>query len=122
MPLNPIIVIKIFDVWDINFMGPFPCSFANEYIVLAVDYVFKWVEVIPSRTNDVKVDMKFYRENIFTRFGMSHAIITDQGTHFNNRSFDALLKRYSIVHRLANPITCKPVAKLKCPIDKSNRF
>ena len=66
-----------------------------------MDYVSKWVEVIPSRTNDAKVVVKFLRENIFARFGMPHAMISGQGTHFNNRFFDALLKRHSIVHRLA---------------------
>jgi len=55
LPLNPIIVVEIFDVWGIDFMGPFSFSFGSEYILLVVDYVFKWVEVIPSRTNDAKV-------------------------------------------------------------------
>jgi len=63
MPLNPIIVIDIFDVWGINFMGPFPNSFGHEYILLYVD----------------------------------------QGTHFDNRSFDAVFKRYFIIHHLATP-------------------
>jgi len=44
MPLNPIIVVEIFDMWGIDFMGPFPSSFRNEYIVLAMDYISKWVE------------------------------------------------------------------------------
>ena len=70
MPLSPIIVVEIFDVCGIDFMGPFPSSFGNEYILLAVDYVSKWVEAIPSRTNDAKVVVKFLRENIFARFGM----------------------------------------------------
>ena len=103
MPLNPIIVVEVFDVWGIDFMGPFPISFGNEYILLAVDYVSKWVEAIPSRTNDTRVVVKFLRENIFARFGMPRALISDQGTHFNNRSCVALLRRYSIVHRLATP-------------------
>jgi len=72
---------------------PFSSSFENEYILLAVDSVFKWVEAIPSRINDTKVVVKSFRENIFTRFGMPHTIISGQGAHFNNRSFDALLKR-----------------------------
>ena len=79
--------------------------------MLAVDYVSKWVKVIPSRNNDAKVNVKFLRENIFARFGMPSAIINDQGTHFNNRPFDALLKMYSIVHRLALPITPKLVVR-----------
>jgi len=102
-PLSPIIMVKVFDVWGIDFMGPYPSSFGNEYILLAVDSASKWVEAIPSRTNDAKAVVKFLRENIFARFGMPRAIISDQGTYFNNRSFDSLLKGYSIVHRLATP-------------------
>ena len=52
-----------------------------------MDYVSKWVEVIPFRTKDAKVGVKFLTENIFARFGMPHAIISDQVTHFDNRSF-----------------------------------
>ena len=61
-------MVEVFDVWCIDFMGPFPSSFGNEYILLAMDYVSKWVEAIPSRTNDAKVVVKFLRKNIFARF------------------------------------------------------
>ena len=60
MPVNPVIVMEIFDVWGIDFMGPFLSSFGIEYILLTMDYVSKWVEVIPSRTNDAKVVVKFF--------------------------------------------------------------
>ena len=43
LPLSPILIVEIFDVWGIDFMGPFPTSFGNEYILVAVDYVSKWV-------------------------------------------------------------------------------
>ena len=46
MPLQGILVVQIFDVWGIDFMGPFPSSFGNIYILLDVDYVSKWVEAI----------------------------------------------------------------------------
>ena len=59
LPLQLILVIEIFDVWGIDFMGPFPPSFGNEYILVAVDYVSKWIEVIATRTNDHKVVMRF---------------------------------------------------------------
>ena len=59
MPLNPILVVKIFNVWGIDFMGLFSLSFENEYILVMVDYVFKWIEAIATRTNDHKVVMKF---------------------------------------------------------------
>ena len=58
MPLNPIIMVEIFDVWTINFMGLFPSSFVNEYILLTVDYVSKGVDAIPSRSTDAKIVMK----------------------------------------------------------------
>ncbi|GKU89562.1 hypothetical protein SLEP1_g3688 [Rubroshorea leprosula] len=67
MPLNPILVTEIFDCWGIDFMGPFPSSFGYLYILLAVDYVSKWVEAIPCRTNDNKVVVKFLKENVLSR-------------------------------------------------------
>ncbi|XP_043693097.1 uncharacterized protein LOC122643548 [Telopea speciosissima] len=56
LPLNPILVVEIFDVWGIDFMGPFPSSFTYENILIAVDYVSKWVEPMATRTNDHKVN------------------------------------------------------------------
>ena len=63
MPLTPI--IEIFDCWGIDFMGPFPPSCGYLYILLSVDYVSKWVEAIPTRTNDHKFVLKFIKEHIF---------------------------------------------------------
>ena len=83
MPLNPILKIKLFDVWVIDFIGPFPNSFGNQYILITVDYVSKWEEAIPSN--------KFLKENIFSRFWTPRAIISDHGNHFCSRSFEKLL-------------------------------
>ena len=82
MPLNPILIVDIFDVWGIDFMGPFPMSFGHSYILVGVDYVSKWVEAIPCRSNDHKVVLKFLKDHIFARFGVPKAIISDGGTHF----------------------------------------
>ena len=65
MSLHPILTVKIFDVWGIDFMGPFPNSFENLYILVVVDYMSKWVEAVASRTNDNKIVVKFLKENIF---------------------------------------------------------
>ena len=65
MPLTPILIIEIFDCWGLDFMGPFPPSCGYLYILLAVDYVSKWVEAIQMRTNDHKVVLKFLKEHIF---------------------------------------------------------
>ncbi|RVW44407.1 hypothetical protein CK203_070995 [Vitis vinifera] len=77
MPMNPILIVDLFDVWGIDFMGPFPMSFGNSYILVGVDYVSKWVEAIPCKHNDHKVVLKFLKENIFSRFGVPKAIISD---------------------------------------------
>ncbi|KAK6144769.1 hypothetical protein DH2020_021589 [Rehmannia glutinosa] len=87
MPLNLILVIEIFDCWGIDFMGPFPVSFGFIYILVAIDYVSKWIEVIPCRNNDHKTVIKFLKENILSRFGIPRVIISDGGTHFCNKVF-----------------------------------
>ena len=98
---SPILVIEVFDCWGIDFMGPFPPSFGYLYILLAVDYVSKWVEAIPTRTNDHRVVIKFMKENILSHFGMPHTIISDQGKHFCNRPFGVLLAKYGITHKVS---------------------
>ena len=82
-------------------MGPFPPSCGYLYILLSVDYVSKWVEAIPTRTNDHKVVLKFIKEHIFSRFGTPRAIISDGGLHFCNRSFESLLKKYGVTHKVS---------------------
>uniref|UniRef100_A0A2N9HZW8 RNA-directed DNA polymerase n=1 Tax=Fagus sylvatica TaxID=28930 RepID=A0A2N9HZW8_FAGSY len=112
MPMSPILEIEVFDCWGIDFMGPFPQSFGNLYILLAVDYVSKWVEAIACKVNDHKVVLKFLREHIFSRFGMPKAVISDNGKHFCNRPFEVLVKKYGVVHRLStsyHPQTCGQV-------------
>ncbi|PIN22518.1 DNA-directed DNA polymerase [Handroanthus impetiginosus] len=55
MPLNTILEVELFDVWGIDFMGPFIPSFGNMYILVAVDYVSKWVEAAAVPSNDSKI-------------------------------------------------------------------
>lgn len=52
MPLTIVLEVELFDVWGIDFIGPFNSSYNNEYILVAVDYVSKWVEAIATPTND----------------------------------------------------------------------
>ncbi|CAN6580919.1 unnamed protein product [Malus baccata var. baccata] len=99
----PIFVVEIFDVWGIDFMGPFPSSFGFTYILLAVDYVSKWVEAKATRTNDSKVVANFVKTNIFSRFGMPRVLISDGGSHFCNRTIEALLKKYHVTHKVSTP-------------------
>ena len=99
MPQTPILVDEVFDIWGIDFMGPFPPSFGCEYIVLAVDYVSKWVEAKATRRDDAKTVVEFLKTNIFCRHGTPKALISDQGTHFCNRVVAQALKHYGVHHR-----------------------
>ncbi|KAM1282388.1 hypothetical protein ACFX2H_022762 [Malus domestica] len=103
MPQVSILNVEIFDVWGIDFMGPFPSSYGFIYILLAVDYVSKWVEAKATRTNDSKVVADFIRTNIFARFGMPRVIISDGGSHFCNRTIEALLRKYNVNHKVSTP-------------------
>ena len=98
-PMHTILEIELFDLWGMDFIGPFLSLFSNLYILLAVDYVSKWVEAIPTRTNDASVVAKFLRSHIFTRFGTPRALITYGGTHFCNKLVDKVLQKYGEQHR-----------------------
>jgi len=73
--------IEIFDVWSIDFMGPFPKSHYSEYILVAVDYVSKWVEALPCRPTDAKHVQRMFHEVVLPRFGTPKMVISDGGSH-----------------------------------------
>ncbi|GJZ44896.1 reverse transcriptase domain-containing protein [Tanacetum coccineum] len=81
-------------------MGPFPSSKGNKYILVAVDYLSKWVEAKALPTNDARVVVKFLK-SLFARFGTPRAIISDRGTHFCNDQFAKVMSKYGVTHRLA---------------------
>ena len=92
-------------------MGPFPNSFGYLYILVAVDYVPKWVEAIACKTNDHKVVLQFLKDNVFARFGTPLAIIDDRGKHFCNRDFEQLMEKYFITYKVAT-LLCQILPKL----------
>ena len=98
MPLQGILVVQLFDVWGIDFVGPFPASFENIYILLAIEYVSKWVKATSCPKNDANTVVGFLQRNILSRFGTPRTIISDGGSHFQNKVFDKLMGRYGIIH------------------------
>ena len=98
IPLQGIPVVQIFYVWGIDFMGPFPSSFGNIYILLAMDYVYKWVEASSCPRNDAITVVGFIQRNILSRFKAPRTIISDEGNHFANKIFAKLMSRYVIKH------------------------
>ncbi|RDX68527.1 gag-pol, partial [Mucuna pruriens] len=85
---------------------PFLVSNGYSYILLVVDYMSRWVEAIATKTNDAKVIVDFLKSNIFYRFGVPKALISDQGSHFCNRAMSSLLEKYGVVHQI--PIAYHP--------------
>nr|GEV41516.1 reverse transcriptase domain-containing protein [Tanacetum cinerariifolium] len=87
-------------VFDSDFMGPFPNSKEKKYILIAVDYLSKWVEAKALPTNDARVVVKFLK-SLFSRFGTPKAIISVRGTHFCNDQFAKVMSKYGVTHRLS---------------------
>nr|GEY99573.1 reverse transcriptase domain-containing protein [Tanacetum cinerariifolium] len=100
MPQNSIQVCEIFDVWGIDFMGPFPSSRGNKYILLAVNYLSKWVKAKALPTNNARVICKILK-SLFARFGTPRAIISDRSTYFCNNRFAKVMLKYGVTYRLA---------------------
>nr|GEY58098.1 reverse transcriptase domain-containing protein [Tanacetum cinerariifolium] len=100
MAHNSIQVWEIFDVWGIDFMGPFSSSKGNKYILVAVDYLLKWVEAKALPTNDARVVVKFLKL-LFSQFGTPKAIISDRGTYFCNDQFSRVMLKYGVTHHLS---------------------
>ncbi|GJS92274.1 putative nucleotidyltransferase, ribonuclease H [Tanacetum coccineum] len=100
MPLNNIQVCKIFDIWGIDFMGPFPKSYKYEYILVTIDYISKWAEAQALPTNDARVVITFLKK-LFCHFGMPKALISNRGTHFWNKIMERTMKRYGVNHHFS---------------------
>nr|GEY11185.1 reverse transcriptase domain-containing protein [Tanacetum cinerariifolium] len=93
MPQNSIQVCEIFDVWGIDFIGSFPSSRGNKYILVDVDYLSKWVEAKALPTNDARVVCKFLK-SLLAKFGTPRIINSDRGTHFCNDQFVTVMLKY----------------------------
>ena len=65
LPLTSVLEVEIFNVWGIDFVGSFPSSFVNQYILVGVDDMSKWAEALATPTNDAKVVLRFLKK-IFT--------------------------------------------------------
>ena len=81
-------------------MRPFPPLFGNQYILLVVDYVSKWVEAITCPRNDANTVVGFIQRYILSRFGAPRTIISDEGSHFENKLFAKLMRKYGIKHAI----------------------
>jgi transposase InsO family protein len=103
MPLRYNIQIDLFDVWGIDFMGPFKNSHGFEHILVMVDYVSKWVEAMPCCKAFTEESIAMIKSMIFPRFGTPRILINDGGTHFTGKNFKKCLSKLGIEHRISTP-------------------
>nr|GFA47633.1 reverse transcriptase domain-containing protein [Tanacetum cinerariifolium] len=104
-------------------MGPFPSTRGDKYILVAVDYLSKWVEAKALPTNDARVVYKFLK-SLFARFGSPRAIISDRGTYFYNDQFTKVMLKYGVTHRLStayHPQTSGQVEACHLPIELKHK-
>ena len=99
LPLNPIVVQTPFQQWVLDFIGKFKDNSSNGYswILTAMDYFTKWVEVIPTKKATDAIVMDFLEDKIITRFGVPARIITDNGPCFVFDEMSSFCFKYSIV-------------------------
>ncbi|GJY23941.1 reverse transcriptase domain-containing protein [Tanacetum coccineum] len=100
MPTTLLPDVTFVNVKGIDFMGPFSSSRGNKYILVAIDYLSKWVEAKALHTNDARVVCKFLK-SLFARFGTPRAIISDRETYFCNDQFTKVMLKYGVTHRLS---------------------
>lgn len=103
-PLHPIPVGEPFYHIGIDFVGPLPkTKDGNRYIIVAMDYLTKWPEAKPVQEATAAETVKFVYEDIICRHGCPGKILTDRGTHFNNKLLQGLMEKFSIKHLMSTP-------------------
>jgi hypothetical protein len=122
MPLNYNMQIDIFDVWGIDFMGPFTNSNGYEHTLVMVDYVSKWVEAIPCRRASTEESISMIKNVIFPHYGVPRILISDGGTHFTRNSFRKCLSKLGSSIEQPRLTTQKPMVRQKLQIGNSRVF
>ena len=106
MPLRPVMAARAFAKWGIDFVGPIKppvCHTHAEYIIVATNYLTKWVEAKATMKNDARTIAKFLYEYVFTRYGLPIELVSDQGVHFINEVIEFLLEEFMVIHRRSAP-------------------
>jgi len=84
-----------------DLLGPFPLAKGQcKYLLVAVDYFTKWIEVEPLAIILANKVQKFLWKNIITRFNIPHTVIMDNGLQFTNKKLNDFMKRFSITHQI----------------------
>ena len=98
-PLHPLVVVGPFPKWGIDFVHCRPTSIGGHgYIIVAMDYFTKWAEAIPTYAKDGNTTALFLFNHIIARFRIPRAIMTNHGSHFQNKMMVELSTKLGIRH------------------------
>ena len=105
MPLNPSHAQELFERWGLDFISPLKVSRARhcQYIVVATEYLTKWVEARALPDNFAINMAKFLYEQIVIRYGIPIQLMSDRGGHFVNHVIRLLTTEFKIFHSLSSP-------------------
>jgi len=98
-----------FSMWGIDVIGAIESKASNghHFILVAIDYFTKWVEVASYANVIRKVVTKFIKEEIICRYGLPSRIITDNATNLNNKMMSELCEEFNIQHHNSTPYRSK---------------
>jgi hypothetical protein len=100
----PIIVVGPFTKWEIDFTTCHPASArGHRYIIVAVDYFTKWVQAMPTSKNDGETTSLFIFNLIVERFDIPKEIVTDHGSHFQNKMMSELTSNLGLRQENSSP-------------------
>ena len=103
-PLHLVITINPFAKWGIDYMTCNPCSARGHgYIIVAVDYFTKWVEAMPTLSEDGHTMAQFLCNHVISRFEIPQAIVTDHDKHFRDHMVTELTTQLCLRHDSSTP-------------------
>ncbi|MCO5549982.1 hypothetical protein L7F22_003459 [Adiantum nelumboides] len=106
IPLRPMISMRAFAKWGIDFVGPIsPLAYKShaQYIIVATDYLTKWVEAKATVKADARTTAQFLYKFVIVRYGLPIEIVSDRGTHFTKEVIENLLDEFMVIHKKSAP-------------------
>jgi transposase InsO family protein len=106
MPLAPQLTLQVFKKWAIDFVGPIKPrgrSTGDRYIFTVTEYLTRWAEARAVKECSAAIAAQFIFDDIITRFGCPKILMSDQGTHFINKTIEALTQEFEVHHHKSTP-------------------